>query len=68
MRRMDFILIRTIENRMSGISLLGAVLVVAFLNVVGGMLPGQMAGDVQLAYWLATLLVGVFAYATLEQP
>lgn len=52
---------------MSGIALLGAALVVALLNVVAGMLPGQMTGNIQMAFWLGSLLVGVITYVVLEQ-
>lgn len=51
-------------NKMANpVGLIAAVLVVFLANVLGGMIPGQMIGDVQLAFWLASLLSGVFTYA-----
>lgn len=52
---------------MSAIATLGFVLVVALVNVIGGMLPGKMTGDIQLAFWLSSLLLGLVVYWVLDQ-
>lgn len=54
-------------NCMSGIPTLAFVLVVALINVIGGMFPGKMTGNVQLAFWLSSLLVGLVVYWALDQ-
>lgn len=52
---------------MSLLGLIGAVLTVALTNVLVGMAPGKVTGDVQLAVWLASLLIGVMTYALLSE-
>lgn len=53
---------------MSGIALLGAILVVAILNVAVGTISIQLHGDAHLAFVLITLFVGVLTYWRLNQP
>jgi len=52
---------------MSGIAILGAVIVVALTNVLAGLLPVAFTGDAQLAVWLTSLLIGVVVYVSLNQ-
>ena len=47
-------------------SILGAVVVIALVNVVVGLLPVTVTGQEQLAVWLVSILLGVFTYVTLE--
>ncbi|WP_154020446.1 hypothetical protein [Halorubrum halophilum] len=47
---------------MSVISAIGAILVIAFLNVLPSTVPVQLNGEVHLAYFLLTLIVGVVFY------
>ncbi|WP_157572856.1 hypothetical protein [Halogranum rubrum] len=52
---------------MSTLALIGAVLMIALLNVLGGIIPVQITGDLRVAYVLVSLLVGVYVYWSLEQ-
>lgn len=52
---------------MSTLALIGAALMIALLNVLGGIIPIQITGDLRLAYMLVSLLVGVYVYWSLEQ-
>lgn len=51
---------------MSGIALIGSVLVVLILNVVPSVLPMQLAGQLHLLYVLVSLFAGVIAYQALK--
>lgn len=51
---------------MSAIATIGALLTIALLNVLGGIIPVQITGQVQLAYMLMTLLVSVYVYWVLD--
>jgi hypothetical protein len=47
---------------MSIIGVIGALLVIAFLNVLPSTVPAQLNGEVHLAYFLMTLIIGVVVY------
>jgi hypothetical protein len=51
---------------MSLVAIIGAVLAVAFVNVLTGMLPVAITGDLQLAVWIGSLLVGVATFVAIR--
>lgn len=52
---------------MSGVAILGALLVIALVNVLTGMAPVPITGDAQLAVWLASLLTGLITFVALKR-
>lgn len=52
---------------MSGIAILGSLIVIALTNVFAGLLPVAFTGDAQLAVWLTSLFLGVLTYVSLVQ-
>lgn len=52
---------------MSGVAIIGAMLMIAFTNVLAGMFPVTFTGDSQLAIWLFSLIVGLVTYVTLRR-
>jgi hypothetical protein len=52
---------------MSGIALIGAALVIMIMNVVPGVLPIQLSGQLHLLYVLVSLFMGVITYVELKR-
>lgn len=52
---------------MSGIALIGAVLIVMIMNVIPGVLPLQLTGQLHLLYVLVSLFIGLVTYQTLRE-
>lgn len=54
-------------NCMSGIALIGAILMVLIMNVAPGVVPVQLTGQAHLLYVLVSLFMGVATYVILEE-
>lgn len=46
---------------------IGAILVIALMHVIAGIVPIQFTGDTHLALWLVSLLIGLVTFVILQQ-